>query len=99
MPKKKKKLCGFSVSRFKGTFLAQSRISPSKLRTFFTHFLSSHWDHVTVVEELGISSRTSVDWRSFCSEVCEKWLGEQEQIGGPGKEIEILVDETCIKEV
>ena len=41
---------------------------------------------------LNISSKTSVDWRSFCSEVCSDWFLNQEQIGGEGVEVEI--DET-----
>ena len=41
---------------------------------------------------LNISSKTSVDWRSFCSEVCYNWFLNQEQIGGEGVEVEI--DET-----
>ena len=91
---KKRKLCGFSVSQFKGTFLSQARIKPSKLLVFICYFLSKNWNHQTLIEELEISSKTSVDWRSFCSEVCEKWFYDQKPIGGPGKKVEI--DETCI---
>ena len=45
-----------------------------------------------VISCLNISSKTSVDWRSFCSEVCSNWFLNQEQIGGEGVEVEI--DET-----
>ena len=38
------------------------------------------------------SRHTSVDWRSFCSEVTVNWLKNQEPIGGPGIIVEI--DET-----
>ena len=38
--------------------------------------------------------KTSVDWRSFCSEVAEQWFKNQESIGGSGLEVEI--DETLI---
>ena len=30
-----------------------------------------------------------MNWGSYCYEVCEFWLGEQQQIGGPGKTVEI----------
>ena len=43
---------------------------------------------------LNLSSRTSVDWRSFCSEVTDFWFSEQESIGGSGVICE--VDETLI---
>ena len=43
-------------------------------------------------EWLNISSKTSVDWRSFCSEVCSNWFLNQEQIGGEG--VEVGIDET-----
>lgn len=47
-----------------------------------------------MITGLKISSRTSVDWRSFCSEVTDFWFTEQESIGGPGIVVEI--DETLI---
>ena len=78
--KKKKKVCNFSVSQFRGTFLSKSKISPSKILVFVSHFLSSHWDHSTVIDDLNISSRTSMDWHSFCAEVCEKWYWDQPPI-------------------
>ena len=43
---------------------------------------------------MNISSRTSVDWRSFCSEVTQYWFDNQQSIGGEGVEVEI--DETLI---
>ena len=95
LPKKgRRKRCGFSVSQFSGTFLGRTRISPSKIVCFVLHFLNHNWDHQTVLDNLRISTKTSVDWRSFCCEVTERWFDQQEPIGGPGKTVEI--DETIL---
>ena len=91
---KKRRYCGFSVSQFKGSFLHNVHLPAWKVVVFAHHWLSKHWDHETVVEGLGLSTRTSVDWRSFCSEVTDHWLENQEPIGGPGITVEI--DETLI---
>ena len=47
---------------------------------------------MTVFKCLNWAPSTSVDWRSFCSEVTEWWFGNQDSIGGEGIEVEI--DET-----
>ena len=47
-----------------------------------------------MLECLNISSRTSVDWRSFCSEVTDTWFNNQDSFGGEGVEVDI--DETLI---
>lgn len=42
------------------------------------------------MHELGLSSRTVVDWDSFCREVCEVTLMEnEEKLGGEGKIVQI----------
>ena len=86
--------CGFAIQDRKGTFLEDARIPAWKIILFVNHFLSHLWDHRTVTKNLGISMKTSVDWRSFCSEVAEQWFKNQESIGGSGLEVEI--DETLI---
>lgn len=91
---KKRRYCSYSVSDYKGTFLDRTHIPPWKLILFVNHFLSHLWDHKTVIDCLQFSTKSSVDWRSFCSEVCEDWFSNQEPIGGPGIEVEI--DETLI---
>jgi hypothetical protein len=48
-----------------------------------------HWDHQTVIEELQISKKTSIDWMSFCFKVLMAWNGNQEPIRGQGVEVEI----------
>lgn len=91
---RKRKQCSFVTSNYKGTFLFGCRFPPWKLLLLVNHFLSKHWDYKTLESCLGLSKRTIVDWRSFCSEVTEKWLSKQEPIGGEGVVVEI--DETLI---
>ena len=91
---KKRRYCSFNTSDSKGSFLQDVNIPAWKVIIFVNHLLSCHWDHLTVITGLQISSRTSVDWRSFCSEVTDFWFTEQESIGGPGVVVEI--DETLI---
>ena len=93
-PKKSKRIrtrCTFSAADTKGTFISSS-IPKWKILLFINHFVSHLWDHKTVVTCLDISYKSSIDWRSFCSEVCQYWFQNQEQIGGEGVEVEI--DET-----
>ena len=99
---KKRRVCGYSISDYSGTFLQNTHLKPWQVLLFINHFLHHNWDHKTVVENIQISRPTSVDWRSFCSEVTDYWFEEQcTTIGGPGIEVEI--DETtwfsCIKTI
>ena len=84
--RKKKKLCGFSVSEsVQRNILAHSRISPSKLLTFLDHFLSSHWDHMTVVgrgEQLGISAEHPLTGDSFVAKCVKSgWVNRSKLVG------------------
>lgn len=49
-----------------------------------------------------MSKTTSVDWRSFCSEVTQYWLQNQNSIGGADVIVEInetlLVRQKCNKQ-
>ena len=91
---KKKKRCGWSTSETKGTFLQQSKVPAWKIVLFVNHFLQKFWSHDVICSNLEISMPTSVDWRSFCSEVTEAWFKNQDPIGGEGVEVEI--DETLL---
>lgn len=86
---KKRKYCNFSIADANGTFLENTRISCWKLLLFVNHFLSNLWDHRTVRENLDLCGHSTVNWRSFCSEVCVHWLQNQEPIGGEGVAVEI----------
>ncbi|KAG7164220.1 hypothetical protein Hamer_G031595, partial [Homarus americanus] len=39
--------------------------------------------------ELGLSAKSVVQWKTFCSEVCMYWMENQEPIGGPNTVVEI----------
>ena len=90
--KKKRKQCDFTVSDYKGTFLEGTHLPVWQLLCFYCHWLQKKWDHQTVIECLKWSQHTSVDWRSFCSEVTLDWLRNQDPVGGDGVVVEI--DET-----
>ena len=47
-----------------------------------------------MIECLELSPNTTVDWRSFCAEVAEKWLEDQQPIGG--FDVEVKIDESMI---
>ncbi|XP_068244671.1 uncharacterized protein [Palaemon carinicauda] len=87
--KQKRKQCNYSVSLFKGTFLENVRVPPWKIGLFVNHFLQTFWDHETVYRCIHFSSKTSVDWRTYCSEVTHNWMCNQEPIGGPKISVEI----------
>ncbi|XP_076051151.1 uncharacterized protein LOC143031337 [Oratosquilla oratoria] len=89
---KRWKQCSFTRSDYKGTFLEGTHLKPSQVISFVNHWLQKEWNHKTVIKNLKFAPTTSVDWRSFCSEVTERWLENQEPIGGEGIEVEI--DET-----
>ena len=90
--KKRRRSCTFSVSDNNGTFLERTRLEPWQVLLFINLFITKRWSHGAAVRNIGISLATSVDWRSFCAEVCEQWVGEEGAIGGEGVVVEI--DET-----
>ena len=61
---------------------------------FANHWLNKAWSHEIATDCLEISRTTSVDWQSFCSEVTEHWLSNQDSIGSPG--VTVKIDETLI---
>ncbi|XP_076066108.1 uncharacterized protein LOC143039752 [Oratosquilla oratoria] len=89
---KRSKQCPYTRSDYKGTFLEGTHLKPSQVISFVNHWLHKQWNHHTVIKILNFAPTTSVDWRSFCAEVTERWLENQEPIGGEGIEVEI--DET-----
>lgn len=90
---KKRRRCNFSVTDRKGTFLDNVHIPAWKIILFVNYWLDKHWNHETISKTISFSSRTSVDWRSFCSEVTHYWFYNQDPIGGEGVIVEI--DESC----
>ena len=90
--KKRRRSCSFSASDNQGTFLERTKLEPWKVLLFINLFIRKRWSHDAAVRNLGICLRTSVDWRSFCAEVCQQWVGCDDRIGGEGVIVEI--DET-----
>ena len=91
---KKRRFCNFVVSDYTGTFLSGTNLEPWKVLLFICTFCDHTWNHKTVISNSEISPNTSVDWRSFCSEVTNAWFSDQKPISGVGVEVEI--DETLI---
>ena len=91
---KKRRYCNFIVSDYTGTFLSSTNLEPWKVLLFIITFCDHTWNHKTAITNLEILANTSVDWRSFCSEVTDAWFSDQKLIGGVGVEVEI--DETLI---
>ena len=90
VPKQKKKVpCGFAISDYKDSFLGRLRFEPWKLILFISAWVRKEFSHSHIRENLQLSRETSVDWRSFCSEVTEHILANQEQIGGNNIIVEI----------
>lgn len=56
----------------------------------FTYWWCQDLDQTQIRHELGLNLNTSVDWDSFCREVCEIELFENSiKIGGEGKVVQI----------
>ena len=89
---KRRRSCSFSVSDNNGTFLERTHLNPWQVLVFINLFIQKRFSHNAAKRNARIGLQTSVDWRSFCAEVCEKWVGESEPIGGEGVTVEI--DET-----
>lgn len=91
---KKRRLCNFAVSDYKGTFLERTHLKPWQVLCFINLWVRKYFSHSQIRANIEISRQTAVDWRSFCSEVTEFWFSNQQPIGGIDKVVEI--DETLI---
>ena len=65
-----------------------------KILGFIVLWLDKDFKHRRAIQNLNISVKTSVDWRSFCCEVTEAWLDRQPPIGG--QDVIVEIDETLI---
>ncbi|CAL4132612.1 unnamed protein product [Meganyctiphanes norvegica] len=86
---KKQRQCGFSVSDYNGTFLERSNLEPWQILLFINIWVRKHFCYSSVLENLEISMKSNVAWRSFCSEVTQFWFNNQKPIGGDNIVIEI----------
>lgn len=85
----RKSKCKFHVSAYKGTWLANTLLNPWKNLLFINIYLRKEFSQIYATDDLGLSSSTVVNWKSFCGEICEYWLGKQTKIGGPNSIVEI----------
>ena len=73
----------------KGSWFSNSRLALEEMLKF-TYWWCMDLDQSQIIHELGLSSSTSVDWDSFCREICEVSLIENSvKIGGEGKVVQI----------
>lgn len=92
--KRAKSFCGFTIMDRKGSFLEGTHLEEWQILLYVLFFLEKTFRVVNVQKHLKISSRTAVDWNSFCCEVTLQWFQNQEAIGG--KDVEVEIDETAI---
>jgi len=83
--------CRYFKSMLCGSWFSQVRLSVSKVCQLICLWLNLPFPRQSIIEtELGVSSRTVVDWSSFCREVCIFWVDKESVIlGGPGVVVEI----------
>lgn len=86
---KKRKQCSFTASDNRGSSLEKVHVQPWEVILFINHWIQKFWNHRVIVKCLKWSTKTSVDWRSFCAEVATSWVKNQPPIGGPGVVVEI----------
>lgn len=55
----------------------------------FYYIISVETEKSNGINVFYINSETVVNWSSHYYQVCDFWLGEQQQIGGPGAIVEI----------
>jgi transposase-like protein len=88
-----KKKCSFSQSINKGTWCEQANISYQQIAEIMVIFCNlDRGAHIQqfMVDEIGISSATAVDWQSFCREICIDFIDKHSsKLAGPGKIVEI----------
>lgn len=84
--------CNFYASRFKDTWLECTKLPPQRVLLFIGAFLRKSFSQNYFTRHYNLSSATVVEWRSFCSEVCESWVLNQTPVGGPGKVVEVDVN-------
>ncbi|XP_039277164.1 uncharacterized protein LOC120355641 [Nilaparvata lugens] len=87
--KKKRKRCGYSVNLRRGTFFEKSKLPLWKIIGFI-YLWTKNVAAKVIIDELGISNRTVVDWSSFCREVTFDFaVVRKKKIGGPGRKVQI----------
>ena len=81
--------CTNKISFRRCSFFERSHLSIAVILQLVYYWIYKYPQHI-VLQELGVSKKTVVDFYNFCREVCSVVLQkEAEPIGGPGKIVEI----------
>lgn len=101
--KQSQKLCGYTwrckrcrrkQSVLKDSFLAHSKIKPSKF-LYMVFYWATRAPQYMTKKHLDLGTHANGDWFQYFREVCStKLLGNAMQLGGPGKEVQ--VDESLL---
>lgn len=75
----------FPCSLLNGSWLDKAHLSPSIPLLFINIYLRKYFSQLYCLDNLKLFSPTTVDWRNFCEEVCERWMMKRQlAIGGSG---------------
>ena len=84
-----KLVCNKRYSLKTSTFFTSSKMNMKQLLWALWSF-ANELPNSFLVDNLGLSRTTTVDWYNFCREVCMVWVEDHSQkIGGPGLTVEI----------
>ena len=85
------KVKGTKFTVKKGTWFGDVHVTMSTILWICWYFVAKTSEKNTKMYlDMGKNDRTIVDWFSMCREVCDWWmLNRSEQLGGPGKIVEI----------
>lgn len=88
--KRVKVKCNYRIFGKNNTFFNNSNLTIKEICHFVGLWLFVTPKQTVLEKELGWSSKTVVDWTSFCREVCLIVINKNsEKLGGPGKIVEI----------
>lgn len=89
--KRVRQRCGFSQTPKKNTFFYGSKKSVEEICRFVAIWLTWNPVQETLQREINWSTKTVVDWTSFCREVCLiNIIENSELLGGEGKTVEMV---------
>ena len=88
----KGKKCNYYLSLHKNTFFEQAQLSVKQVLLFSRYFCYGNFSVSNVKFSMRLSSKTAVDWNSFCREVAINLCMDNNEMLG-GKDVVVEVDE------
>lgn len=77
------------ISMRKGSWFEKSNLTIEEIIEL-TYWWTTGTEQKQIIREMGISSRTAVDWDNFCREVCDEiMMNSSSPISGPGVRVQI----------